>query len=406
MKQRNAAFVVVIVTLLILSFFLGIESFLPPKNKATGQAKFYVGVECGYNNVTLCKELIDKIKDYTNLFIIGSTDIVKNVSLLNDVCDYAFNEGMYISVYFSPFQNYTELSQNATLPSQSSLPIGWLINATSKYGDRFIGAYVFDEPGGNQLDGMAQKNKTIPETDYQNLTNYYVGNVSSKIQPYQNIGVLTFTSDYGLYWFDYKAGYYAVFAELGGNNGSRQLPISLCRGAATSQGKEWGVMITTRFYDGRILESGPELYDDLVLGYNSGAKFAVVFDYALAVSASGQEMVPYQPQKYGILQDEHFEALKNFWTYTHENPDKQGSVVADVALVVPENLGFGFRNAEDAVWGGNGDTLSHAVWDNAYKYINQYRDRVDLVYNDPEFAGSIKTHYAKVIEIPNGTTKP
>ena len=124
MKRRNAAFVVGIVTLLILSFFLGIEKFLPPKNKVAGQAEFYVGVECGYNNVTLCKELIDKIKDYTNLFIVGSTDIVKNVSLLNDVCDYAFNEGMYISVYFSPFQNYTELSQNATLPSQSSLPIG------------------------------------------------------------------------------------------------------------------------------------------------------------------------------------------------------------------------------------------------------------------------------------------
>ena len=111
---------------------------------------------------------------------------------------------------------------------------------------------------------------------------------------------MTFTSDYGLYWFDYKAGYYVVFAELGGNNGSRQLPISLCRGAATSQGKEWGVMITTRFYDGRILESGPELYDDLVLGYNSGAKVAVVFDYALDVSASGQEMVPYQPYQKNV----------------------------------------------------------------------------------------------------------
>ena len=89
---------------------------------------------------------------------------------------------------------------------------------------------------------------------------------------------MTFTSDYGLYWFDYKAGYDAILAEVGGNNGSRQLQISLCRGAATAQGKDWGIMVTTETDNGQVMESGPELYDDLVLGYNSGAKYAIVFD--------------------------------------------------------------------------------------------------------------------------------
>jgi hypothetical protein len=405
-KRRNGVLAIAVVALLTVSLFLGVENFLLPKNRAVTPSEFYVGVECGYNNVTLCKELINKVKDYTNLFIIGSTDIVKNTSLLDDVVDYAYQAGMYISVYFSPTQNYSALSENTSVSAQSTLPLGWLKNATSKYGDRLVGAYVFDEPGGNQLDGVAQKNKTIYQSDYQNLTNVYVSDVGGKIQPYQNIGVMTFTSDYGLYWFDYKAGYYAIFAELGGNNGSRQLPISLCRGAATAQGKEWGVMVTTRFYDGRILESGPELYEDLVLGYNSGAKFAVVFDYALTVSASGQEMVAYQSQEYGILQHEHFEALKNFWVYTHQNPERHGSVVADVALVVPQNLGFGFRNAWDTVWGAKGDALSQAVWADTDKYMNQYGDRVDIVYNDHEFTGSIKTHYTTVIEFPNGTAKP
>ena len=400
MKRKNAILAVGVVILLILSFFWGIENFLTNKNKEMGRAEFYVGVECGYNNLTLCKELIDKIKDYTNLFIIGSTDIVKNASLLDDLADYAYQKGMYISVYFSPSQNYTTLSQNITVPTQASLPIGWLNNATSKYGDRFIGAYVLDEPGGNQLDGASLKNKTISQTDYQDIADIYVSNTSIKIQPYQNMGLMTFTSDYGLYWFDYKSGYYIVLAELGGNSDSRQLPISLCRGAATAQGKEWGVMVTTRFYDGRILESGIELYDDLVLGYNSGAKVAVVFDYALTVSASGQEMVPYQPEEYGILKEEHFLALKNFWAYIHQNPERQGSVKANVALVVPRNLGFGFRNAFDTIWGADGDSLSQAIWVDTNKYINQYGDRVDIVYNDPEFIGSIKTHYTTVIELP------
>lgn len=402
MKRRNSILAIAIVALLTLSLFFAIENFLLPKNQAGIQSEFYVGVECGYNNVTLCKELIDKVKDYTNVFIVGSTDIVKNTTSLNEVCDYAYHEEMYVSAYFSPSQNYSALSENITVPSQSTLPIGWLKNATAKYGDHFLGAYLYDEPGGNQLDGAALKSKIISQNDYQNQTNRYVGNVSSVIQPYQNIGVKTFTSDYGLYWFDYKSGYYAVFAELGGNNGSRQLPISLCRGAATAQGKDWGVMITTRFYDGRILEPGPELYNDLVLGYNSGAKFAVVFDYALTVSASGQEMVAYQPQEYGILKNEHFEALKNFWTYVHQNPERHGSKVANVALVVPQNLGFGFRNAGDTVWGANGDALSQAIWADTYRYLNQYGDRVDIVYNDPEFIGSIKAHYATVIESPTG----
>ena len=48
-----------------------------------------------------------------------------------------------------------------------------------------------------------------------------------------------FTSDYALYWFDYKAGYDTVLAEFGWNH-SRQLNVALCRGAASVQGKDWG----------------------------------------------------------------------------------------------------------------------------------------------------------------------
>jgi hypothetical protein len=108
-------------------------------------------------------------------------------------------------------------------------------------------------------------------------------------------------------------------------------------------------MVTARFDNGQILESGPEIYDDLVLGYDSVAKYAVVFDYALTVSPSGREMVPYQPYEYGILQEEHFAVLRDFWTYIQQNPSKHGSLQADIALVVPQDFGFGFRNAQDTI---------------------------------------------------------
>ncbi len=403
MKKRNAMLAIVIVALLTLSFFFSAENLVHPKNKGASQPEFYVGVECGYDNVTLCKALIEKVKDYTNLFVVGSTEIVKNASLLNEVCDYAYQAGMHVSVYFSPTQNYSDLAVDTSFSAQSSFPLAWVKNETAKYGDRFLGAYVYDEPGGNQLDGSKEKLTPLSEQNYQNAADSYVANVSSKIHPYLNAGLLTYTSDYALYWFDYKAGYDVVLAELGGDNASRQLPISLCRGAATAQGKDWGIMVTTRDYNGTILESGPELYDDLVLGYNSGAKYAVVFDYALTVSPSAQVMVPYQPYQYGILQDQHFEALKNFWTYVQQNSSKHGSQKADIALVVPQNIGFGFRSADDTVWGFAGDAVSRAVWSEANSYMNQYGERVDIVYNDSQLTNTIKTHYTMIIKLPNDT---
>ena len=52
-----------------------------------------------------------------------------------------------------------------------------------------------------------------------------------------------FTSDYGLYWYDYLSGYSTVFAEFVGDQ-SRQIAVALDRGAANALGKNWGVMIT------------------------------------------------------------------------------------------------------------------------------------------------------------------
>jgi hypothetical protein len=55
--------------------------------------------------------------------------------------------------------------------------------------------------------------------------------------------ILVFTSDYGLYWWDYQSGYDVVFAQLGWNHTVAQ-DIGLVRGAANLQGKSWGTIIT------------------------------------------------------------------------------------------------------------------------------------------------------------------
>jgi hypothetical protein len=72
-----------------------------------------------------------------------------------------------------------------------------------------------------------------------------------------------FSTDYALYWFDYKGGYDGVLAQFGWNN-TRQLSAALCRGASEVQGKQWGVIITYTYNETPYLEAGPQLYSDLV----------------------------------------------------------------------------------------------------------------------------------------------
>ena len=405
MKRTRVMLTIVVVAIVTSASFLTSQYLLLPGNQVAGKADFYVGVECGYNNVTLCKALIDKVKDYTNFFIIGSTEIVMNASSLDEICDYANAAGLHFSVYFSAFLSYPALGEdnpsstfpsgNTTMGGYQSLPIGWLKNATLKYGDSFLGTYVFDEPGGNQLDGSTQRVVNVA-SDCQSVADAFVGNVSAKIQPYLDANVTTFTSDYGLYWFDYKAGYDFVLAELGGSACNRQMQISLCRGAANVQGKDWGIMITHVSVQEQIMESGLDLYNDLVLSYDSGAKYAAIFDYAETGSNPPKS---YQPSEYGILQDDHFEALKNFWKYVQQNPNKQSSLKADAGFVLPQDFGFGLRGVQDNIWGiFAGNSSSQAAWTEINNCLSQYGSRLDIMFDDSDFNGSMTEDYSTLIQ--------
>ena len=193
-----------------------------------------------------------------------------------------------------------------------------------------------------------------------------------------------FTADYALYWFDYKGGYDVVLAEFGWNH-SRLLNVALCRGAASVQGKDWGAMITWTYYDQPYIESGEELYNDLVLAYQSGAKYIVVFNYP-------------KVSTYGILEEEHLEALKKFWNYISRNPEKHGTIKGEVAYVLSRDYGFGFRSANDNIWGlWEADELSKRIWYDVNNLLDTHGSRLDIVYSGPEFNNAIKNRYNKLI---------
>jgi hypothetical protein len=329
--------------------------------------EFFVGVEFAYGNASDLKDLVDKVKNYTNLFVIGSLEISFNQTTLNEACDYIVNAGLHFIVLFTDSELY-----NYKI-------FVWMEEAKQKHDDKFLGVYRYDEPGGNQLDhgsSMLVENAT----DYADAAANYTSSLKGIVNYYLNhIGKL-FTADYGLYWFDYEAGYSAVFTEFGWNF-SRQLHIALCRGAAKAQNRDWGAMVTWTYNGTPYIESGGNLYEDLTLAYAAGAKYVVIFDYP-------------KIGRYGILTEEHFDALKKFWNYIHDKPQNYGANQGEVAYVLPQDYGFGFRSPNDNIWGlWNADDLSHKVWGDADKLIGQYDSRLDIVYNDPEFINAIMSRY-------------
>jgi len=102
--------------------------------------------------------------------------------------------------------------------------------------------------------------------------------------------------------------------------------------------------------------------------------------------------------EYGILTDKHFEALEKFWNYINNNPRKHGTLKGEIAYVLPQDYGFGFRSSSDTVWGlWNADDLSEKILGDVNNLLDRYGSRLDVVYSDPEFNNVIKSCYNKLI---------
>ena len=374
MENKVAVLMVGLVFILLFSVFVGFE-FIGTRQSTP---EFFVGVEMAYTNPTFSdvKDLVDKVKDYTNLFVIGSPEISLNQTLLNMTCDYVSDAGLNFIVLFTDTQRY----------SLGNEPKDWIPKARQTYGDKFLAVYRYDEPGGRVLDRV--NDSLISEMSVGETANYtvaagrYVESLYGHLSYYLYASPRVITADYGVYWFDYKGGYNTVLAEFG-NNHSRPLNIALCRGAARAHEKDWGSIITWEYTGWPYIESADALYQDLVLSYRNGAKYAVVFNYP-------------KVDRYGILTEDRLNAMKDFWNYVQSNPQDFGVESADVAYVLPKDYGFGFRSAVDHVWLWDADELSTKVWDDVNKLESQYGSHFDVVYDDPETFAAIQNRYSKL----------
>jgi hypothetical protein len=349
------------------------------KNEASNEELFF-GVSFGGNTTSQAEHLIDKVKGYTNFFLINNWDISINETALTEISQYAVDANMSIMVYydFVPFNNYTWLQP-------------WLNMAKERWGDQFLGIYLYDEPGGNQVDtGQWRTGEWIKKamanlSDYNDAANRFVTNIPSTVswQNVESTGLPVATSDYALYWFDYLAGYDTIFVELGWNH-SRTQHIALCRGAANVQDRDWGAIIVWTYNNPPYLESGTKILQDMTTAYQAGAKHIVVFNF------------PYD-QPFGILEKEHFDAMETFWEMTHSQQSSLERVEAEVAFVLPKNYGWGMRRLDDRIWKPEWgpDDKSPLIWENMNKLIERHGLKLDIIYDDPQF--NYEEKYSQVI---------
>ena len=143
------------------------------------------------------------------------------------------------------------------------------------------------------------------------------------------------------------------------------------------QNKPWGAIITWTYDEPPYIVDGEEMYDQMVAAYMAGADYMVIFNYPQI-----------EGNAYGILTDEHFEAIEKFWndiTVPNSLSAIRDSSKAEAALVLPRNYGWGMRRTDDRLWYWGSDEKSAQVWDVSRKLLSQYGLGLDIVYDDPAF---------------------
>ncbi len=363
--------VIVVASLLLATQFLA--------DTPSGR-EFYYGVEVAYGGLDEMKVVVDETKTYTNLVIFGVPEFTKNQTLLNLGCDYAYDAGLNFIVLLTNSSHYTEMGWENVTPQQ------WAVQAKERYGDKFLAVYRWDEPGGDQID-HSQYQEVKEATDFTDAAEQYVNYLQPYIKYYQDVGVPAITADYVLHWFDYKVGYDTVLAEFGWNN-SREQQIALVRGAGRANDKPWGAIVTWEYSQEPYIETPTAMYEDLVLAYDNGAKYAVVFSYPEVEGA-----------KLGILTQEHFNALKDFHEYiTNHVPRNSDYHEVTTAYVLPADYGFGFRHPLDSIWGlWPSDSTTQKVYSDVEGLIAQKGTGFDVVCDYPALLSDAKNRYDMLI---------
>src|SRR5665647_498958 len=184
--MKKAFTAIALILVIAVAMFIGILLARNDSSKGSENPQAYVGVAYCGNSVAQGKQMIDKVKGYTNLFVLQSGLLERDFKSVDELGDYAVSAGMYFLPYFGTFV-------------QSSFST-WLETAKQKWGTHLLGVYYADEPGGKMLDGNVEfkdavTGDTITKTTYGDIAvqksngiviNYQLGGTIHLYEPNGN----------------------------------------------------------------------------------------------------------------------------------------------------------------------------------------------------------------------------
>ena len=175
-----------IIVVLVSALF--VESNKTASSNGNTSKPFYVGVTFGGENSADAETLIDRVKDYTNLFVIASGPLQYNITELEHTCDYAVKSGLDIIVYFGSY----EAQRNTTIYFSNS--------AKARWGNHFLGIYYGDEPSGKALDNRLNL-QNVP--DLGNVTKDQLGiEISQTVGSSWNIKYFSYSGEIDINCYD------------------------------------------------------------------------------------------------------------------------------------------------------------------------------------------------------------
>jgi hypothetical protein len=451
MKRVLAVSAILIMTIALATVLFVNYGFL--KNTETT----YVGVTYCGDSVAEGKLLIDKVKGYTNLFVLQSSSLHRDLKSVDELGDYAVSAGLYFLPYFGSY-----------IPPSFSV---WLETAKQKWGTHLLGIYYSDEPGGKMLDDKVEfKNTTtgdsIMKTRYGDIVveksdgvviHYEISGIIHLFLPNSNSTNGTETEVYATFYpngtikVDESSASasgsqisslpsYATYEELMSLRPFKDIDEVAERFVARDQNNiEYLKNSTKVFTSDYVL-----FWFDYLAGYDVilahvGWNLTLAQQIALVRGAAklqnkewgivitwkydtppyldtGSEILNqmrtayecgakyfvlfnyYEDDgnPYGTMTNEHFRALEIFWNDVVKNPQIiQGSIRADSVLVLPKNYGWGMRWAEDKIWGVfKADDKAQQIWDLLQTTLKNHDLKTDIVYEDTEFP--LTTEYQNI----------
>src|SRR5450756_1530842 len=131
-KYLIPAFLIVILAVSMLAVYVSYSN----ENQAKADPNAYVGIAFCGNTTQEAKVLIDRVKSYTNLFILdsGRNPISENQSSVEEICDYAVSQGLSVIINLG-IKDATDSSSWNWFWQQQSLD-SRKQNFTQRWGDK------------------------------------------------------------------------------------------------------------------------------------------------------------------------------------------------------------------------------------------------------------------------------